>query len=85
MGDVIDIKSAKEINVSNEMEQVALDFAKQLDSILYVIAEALDSVEATEIGSAVAMQIFIEKICEKNKKYNLEYVQRGASFFNKKK
>jgi len=88
MSNVIDIKNAREVKdleKTDEESRMAEAFAKSLDDISYVIAEALDSVKASEIGAAVAMQLIIYKISEKNEAYTEEYIHRGAAFFRDKK
>jgi len=88
MNNVIDfnsIKSKKDKDELDEKEKIAYEFALNVDDISLVIAEALDNMNASQVEAAVAMQVFIDKLCEMSEYFSKEDIQKGASFFNNDK
>ncbi len=85
MSNVVDIKTAKKINNLSEHEKMAYEFALDVDDISSAIAKALDDINASQVGAAVAMQVFINKLCEMSEYFSKEDIQKGAAFFAEKK
>ena len=88
MNNVIDfnsIKSKKDKDKLDEKEKIAYEFALNVDDISLVIAEALDNMNASQVEAAVAMQVFVNKICKINDYFSEEDIQKGAAFFNNDK
>ena len=88
MGKVIDfnsIKSKKDEEELDEKEKIAYEFALNVDDISLVIAKALDNMNASQVKAAVAMQVFVNTLCETSEYFSKEDIQKGAAILNNNK